>query len=95
MRYFQFLIFLLALPAFGQDQQPDAELTSYTWYLGGKWDSLFIHRKELVRNSGQDYFFMRYRLGEAAFRLKKYRIAIEEFDHAIMLNSADTLSLYS
>jgi hypothetical protein len=93
MRYLQFLIFLLSFPAFGQDQQPQAELTSYTWYLGGQWDSLFIHRKELIRNSGQDYFFMRYRLGEAAFRLKKYRIAIEEFEHAITLNSADTFSL--
>ena len=93
MHYLRILFFLLSFPAFGQNQQADPELTSYTWYLGGQWDSLFVHRKELVRNSGQDYFFLRYRLGEAAFRLKKYRIAIDEFSRANALNSADTSSL--
>lgn len=91
---FLFLLFLgFAFSLSAQSIQSDPELTSYTWYLGGQWDSLVNHRKELIRSSGQDYFYLRYRIGEAAFRQQKYRIAVDEFQRASNLNSADTFSL--
>jgi hypothetical protein len=93
MRFLFILLLAIVNSASAQTSEPDPELTSYTWYLGGQWDSLVNHRKDLVRASGQDYFYLRYRIGEAAFRQQKYRIAIDEFQRASILNSADTFSL--
>ncbi len=93
MRVLFLFIILLVGRVSAQTIEADPELTSYTWYLGGQWDSLYNHRKDLIKVSGQEYYFLRYRLGEAAFRLKKYRIAIDEFRRATRLNSADTFSL--
>lgn len=89
------LFFLLLSCSFLQAQSSlgDPELTSYTWYLGGQWDSLYHNRKELVEQSGQDYFYLRYRLGVAAFHKEKYRTAIDECYEALKFNSTDTFTL--
>ena len=89
------LFFLLFSCTFAQAQSTlgDPELTSYTWYLGGQWDSLYQHRKALVEQSVQDYFYLRYRLGVASFYKEKYRTAIDECYKALHFNSSDTFTL--
>jgi hypothetical protein len=93
MRSALFLLLFSCTFLQAQSSLGDPELTSYTWYLGGQWDSLYNNRKTLVEESGQDYFFLRYRLSAAAFYKEKYRIAIDECYEALRFNSTDTFTL--
>ena len=75
----------------GQVAINDPETISYKWYLQGNWDSLLINRKMLLAN-GNDYYYMRYRLGEAAYKKGKYRQAATDFGKASALNSSDSFA---
>jgi hypothetical protein len=89
-----FLVF--QLPLTGQHVLDDPETTSYLWHYYGQWDSLIYNRKALlnaVHGKKNDYFYLRYRLGEAAFRKGDFRQAAIDFERAVELNSADTFSL--
>lgn len=86
-------LILLLFPAlcFGQTVYNDPETVSYNWYIQANWDSLLTNRNKLL-NNGNDYYFMRYRLGEAAYRTGKYRQAATDFARAAALNSNDSFS---
>jgi len=75
----------------GQTVNNDPESVSYNWYIHSNWDSLLINRSSLLSN-GNDYYYMRYRLGEAAYRTGKYRQAATDFGRASSLNGNDSFS---
>jgi len=75
----------------GQTVNNDPESVSYNWYIHSNWDSLLINRGSLLSN-GNDYYYMRYRLGEAAYRTGKYRQAATDFGRATALNGYDSFS---
>lgn len=84
---------LFLFPAFclGQTVIKNPETISYNWYIQSKWDSLLKYRNILL-NSGNDYYYMRYRLGEAAYRTGRYRQAATDFARASALNGNDSFS---
>ncbi len=92
-----FLSFMLVQrPVSGQHVINDPETTSYVWHYYGQWDSLLLNRKALLKAVGgkrNDYYYLRYRLGEAALRTGNFRQAAIDFERAVKLNSADTFSL--
>jgi hypothetical protein len=77
--------------SFSQKEISDPETISYNWYLQANWDSLLHNRSKLLTKE-TDYYYIRYRLGEAAYRKGKYRQAATDFGKASSFNSGDSFS---
>jgi hypothetical protein len=88
---FLFLFLLFGHWSNAQLSVTNAEQVSYDWYIKENWDSLLENRNKLLSN-GNDYYYLRYRLGEAAFHKGKYRQAATDFNRATQLNSSDSFS---
>jgi len=77
-----------------QQAERDPLSLSYQWYIQGQWDSLYLNRNALYSAmQGQDSYYLRYRVGEAAWRKQEYRTASIDFAQAYQLNRGDTFSL--
>lgn len=83
---------MVALPrANAQDEKPitdDYETLTYRLYTQQKWDSLLIVGEKAV-DQGYDYYFMRARVGIAAFELQKYVRAASHLQVALNFNNSD------
>jgi hypothetical protein len=75
--------------------QEDPLVKSYRLYMAKSWDSLYTLRKPLLTSMGQsESYYLRYRLGEAAWMLQDYKTSAADFGQAFRLNSTDTFSLF-
>lgn len=75
--------------------QEDPLVKSYRLYVDKSWDSLYALRKPLLASMGKsESYYLRYRLGEAAWMLQDFRTSSADFSLAFRLNSTDTFSLF-
>ncbi|MBW6490624.1 MAG: hypothetical protein K0B15_05440 [Lentimicrobium sp.] len=70
----------------------DAEALTYRLYTQQKWDSLLMTGEKAIAK-GYDYFYMRARVGTAAFELQKYSRAITHLTKANEFNDGDEFVL--
>ncbi|MBV2247231.1 MAG: hypothetical protein KUL83_08705 [Lentimicrobium sp.] len=66
----------------------DYETRTYRLYTEQKWDSLLMVGEEAI-TEGFDYYYMRARLGIAAFELQKYVLAAKHLQIALNFNNSD------
>lgn len=69
----------------------EIDKTTYDLYLSGSWKELIDKGEEAV-SQGTDYFYLRMRVGIAAYELKDYPRAIRHFRKALEFNSADDVA---
>jgi tetratricopeptide (TPR) repeat protein len=67
---------------------------TYSYFAAGNWDELIRTGKKSIQ-SGTDYYYLRMRMGWAFYSQHKYRLAAEQYEHALKFNSnnADALKL--
>ena len=91
---FLFICFLLmvTLPrANAQDEKSltvDYETLTYRLYTQQSWDSLLMIGEKAIAE-GYDYYYMRTRVGIAAFELQKYVRAVSHLKVALNFNNSD------
>lgn len=66
----------------------DYEILTYRLYIQQKWDSLIIVGERAIAE-GYDYYYMRARVGIAAFELQKYTRAILHLKVALNFNNSE------
>lgn len=79
----------------GAQQEPDfAEIdrTTYELYRNGSWKEL-ITAGESALGLGIDYYYLRMRLGIAAYEINDYAKAARHFRKALEMNSADDTAM--
>jgi hypothetical protein len=89
------LIFAAALAlssnAFAQNDFKTLDAETYDYYLKGDYMNLKKSADKLLL-SGNDYYFLRMRLGITAFNCQKYAESAVNFKKALEFNSLDTVS---
>ncbi len=65
---------------------------TYRLYAEGEWDSVIIMGREAVRQN-IDFYYLRMRMGIAAWNLNNYRLAALHFRKALDFNRADPIAL--
>lgn len=84
-----FLFILLSASGVGKNNPAeDVEALTYRLYSQQKWDSLLLTGEKAIAE-GYDYFYMRARVGVAAFELEKYSRAVTHLDKANEFNEGD------
>ncbi|MCB9284804.1 MAG: tetratricopeptide repeat protein [Lewinellaceae bacterium] len=98
MKWFKKIIFLLFFLGSGVALQAQKELNyglveqkTLQYYLLQQWDSLNRIGNRALR-AGIDSYALRYRLGEAAFKQRKYWKSIRHFEKALTFNTHDPYS---
>lgn len=66
----------------------EADSLSYQYYLAGKWDEVLNTGNQAIA-SGNDYFYLRMRMGIAAFEKENYVLAGRQFREALRYNPYD------
>lgn len=85
------LLMVMALCLFGgkyliaQQNSKDLELECQRLFEAENWSAL-LRLRHPARTLKADYFNMHYRFGVACFKLRKYHLALEEFQQAYRLN---------
>jgi tetratricopeptide (TPR) repeat protein len=64
------------------------ETLTYRLYTQQKWDSLIIVGEKAIAE-GYDYYYMRARIGIAAFELQKYARAVQHLKAALVFNNSE------
>lgn len=70
----------------------DYEALTLRLYYEQKWDSLLVVGEEAI-SQGHDYFYMRVRVGEAAFHKQRYVRATRHLEKALEFNSRDEYAI--
>lgn len=89
-----FICWFLMVGLPGADAQPekhladDYETFTYQLYTQQKWDSLLIVGEKAI-DHGYDYYYMRTRVGIAAFELQKYVRAARHLQVALNFNNSE------
>lgn len=91
--FISFILFFLIPPFSFADktEQIDYESTTLRLYKEQKWDSLLIIGEEAICK-GYDYFYMRTRVGRAAFEMHFYAKSAKHFEKALEFNDTDAFS---
>lgn len=84
------VVLMLLLPLNGAAQSTWKKIDSLTYrlYLEKKWEPLLEEVADSL-NQGIDFYYLRVRAGVAAYKLKKYRTAVEHFRQARSLDDND------
>ncbi len=91
LAYIFFLVVALFLPhhvSAEKNLADDYETLTYRLYTQQKWDSLLIVGEKAIAE-GYDYYYMRARVGIAAFELQKYPRAVTHLKAALNFNSSE------
>lgn len=88
-----FTFSLFFLKSYSQDKIDGTEIETKTleFYNNKNWNSLIAIGDEAFKN-GNDYFYLRMRMGIAYFEQKNYCISVEHFKKAIVFNATDDLA---
>jgi len=91
--FYLFIFSLFFLKSYSQDTLDAAEIEKKTLelYTNKNWNSLIAMEDEAFKN-GNDYFYLRMRLGIAYFEQKNYCFALAHFKKAIGFNATDDLA---
>lgn len=82
-----FMWLLSGLPSLAAEREDiHYETLTLRLYYEQKWDSLLVIGEEAI-NKGYDYYYMRVRVGEAAFYKQRYVRAARHFEKALDFNS--------
>jgi tetratricopeptide (TPR) repeat protein len=81
-------LFLSSLSALQDPDFKNVDKRTLDLYLGASWKEL-IHTGEAAIRQGMDYYYMRMRVGIAAYETKDYSRAVRHFRKALEFNSAD------
>jgi hypothetical protein len=76
---------------FGQKDFKTLDAETYDYYLKGDYKNLKKSAEKLL-SEGNDYYYLRMRLGITAFNLQKYSESAVNFKKALEFNSSDTVS---
>jgi len=87
------LIFCGVSSLFAQKTAFEYDTLTLHHYYVGNWDSVLIVGNEAIKNE-VDYFYLRSRMGYAAFCLGQYRNAAKQFEKAFQMNSYDDFIKY-
>ncbi len=71
----------------------EADTKSYDLYLNGKWNELLHYGKFSIHN-GQDFIYLRLRIGYAAVMLKNYSEALKHYNHILSKDSYNEIARY-
>lgn len=95
-KQFWLIISWMFLPFIGSSQEysdfKTVEGNTYNYYINQDWDSVLYAGKQALRND-IDYFYLRIRMGIAAFNKGKYFVASRHLNKAYKFNSSDTTTL--
>jgi tetratricopeptide (TPR) repeat protein len=88
-----FIFSLFFLKSYSQDTIDAAEIETKTleFYTNKNWNSLISLGNEGLKN-GNDYFYLRMRIGIAYYEQKNYCLALVHFKKAIDFNATDDLA---
>ncbi|WP_353171033.1 hypothetical protein [Flavobacterium sp.] len=88
-----FIFSLFFLKSYSQNEIDAAEIETKTleFYTNKNWNSLISLGDEALKN-GNDYFYLRMRLGIAYYEQKNYCLALGHFKKAIDFNATDDLA---
>jgi len=88
-----FIFSLFFLKSYSQNEIDAAEIETKTLesYTNKNWNSLISLGNEAIKN-GNDYFYLRMRLGIAYYEKKNYCLALGHFKKAIDFNATDDLA---
>ena len=88
-----FFFSLFFLKSYSQDKIDAAEIETKTleFYTNKNWNSLISLGNEGLKN-GNDYFYLRMRIGIAYYEQKNYCLALVHFKKAIDFNATDDLA---
>lgn len=73
------------------DTYSEVDQKSYTMYMNKEWKQLLAYGKKALKE-GTDYYYLRMRVGIAAYELKNYYAAEPHFAKALMFNEGDELA---
>ncbi len=90
---FILLLFCSFTGLFCQKTAYEYDTLTLHYYYFGNWDSLIMVGDEAIKND-VDFFYLRSRMGYAAFSLGYYRNAVRHFEKAHLLNSYDDFVKY-
>lgn len=68
----------------------DVDYQTYNLFVQGKYDSLKIIGNEYIKR-GDDFYFLRMRLGMIYYQEKNYEVAQQHFERAYQFNDADSV----
>ncbi len=88
------LFFFWAFFIQAQETEPtaiDFETQTFRHYQAKAWPELITTANQALKE-GNDYYYLRFRLGIAYYEQKNYRLAQEHFKKALQFNSTDALS---
>jgi hypothetical protein len=83
-----FLFFVAPGASAGEAGDINYETLTLRLYYEQKWDSLLTMGEEAI-DKGYDYYYMRVRVGEAAFYKQRYVRAAGHFEKALQFNTGD------
>lgn len=86
------VILFACIPGFAQEELNSAEVNSksYQLYMDKNWEELITFGREALK-AGQDFFYLRMRLGIAFYEKGEFRKATEHFQKAQLFNASDEL----
>lgn len=87
------ILFFAFSTLYGQRTSPEYDSLTLHYYNIGLWDSLLIVGNEALKND-IDYFYLRSRMGYAAFMKEHFRKSIKHFEKAYQMNSYDDFVKY-
>lgn len=88
----QFPLFKTTVAQDTPENYRTTDATTYQIYMQKDWDSLIDLGKKVVKN-GEDYFYLRLRLGIAYYYNGNYRKAAHHLEKALSFNSNDVTTL--
>lgn len=87
------ILFFAFATLYGQRTSPEYDSLTLYYYNIGHWDSLLIVGDEALKND-IDYFYLRSRMGYAAFMKEHFGKSIKHFEKAYQMNSYDDFVKY-
>jgi tetratricopeptide (TPR) repeat protein len=89
-----FLTFILSFLNSYSQEKTDAtaiETTSFQLFTDKNWDALIVFGNEAIKN-GNDYFYLRERVGIAYYEKQNYSLAAGHFKNALQFNATDDVN---
>ncbi len=100
MQLFKLIVIFtcLILGSFLSDAQQkitydEVDATSYDLYINGKWKTLLDYGKTSI-NGGQDFIYLRLRMGYAAVMLQNFSEALKHYNHVLKKDRYNEIARY-
>ena len=91
------IVFFLSIHAmFAQNKTStiEADIHSYSLYENGKWKELLYYSTDYLKNGGEDFLYLRLRMGYAAFMLNNFSEAIKHYNAVLKKDHQNGIAHY-